>query len=41
MTVIVAFVSEHPNIRSPFVAGPALVAAAGYMLLGTSITVAV
>lgn len=29
------------NIRGPFLAGPALVAAAGYTLLGTSITMAV
>jgi hypothetical protein len=41
MTVLVAFVSEHPNIRGPFVADPALVAAVGYILLGTSIAVAV
>jgi hypothetical protein len=41
MIVLVAFVSEHSNIRGPFAAGPALVAAVGYMVLGTSIAVAV
>lgn len=41
MIVLVAFVSDHLNIRGPFVAGAALVAAIGYILLGTSTTMAV
>jgi MFS family permease len=41
MIVLVAFVSDHLHVRGPFVAGPALVAAIGYILLGTSTTVAV
>jgi hypothetical protein len=39
--VLVAFVSDHLNVRGPFVAGAALVAAIGYILLGTSTAVAV
>ena len=31
MIVLVAFVSEHPNIRHPFVVGSALVAVVGYI----------
>jgi MFS family permease len=40
MIAVVTFVSDHLNIRGPFVAGPALVAAIGCILLGTSTTVA-
>lgn len=41
MIVTVTFISDRVNIRGPFVAAPGLVAAIGYILLGTSKTVAV
>lgn len=41
MIVLVAFISDRLNIRGPFMAGPALVTAVRYILLGTSTTVAV
>ena len=36
MTALVEFLPDHLNIRGPSAAGPALVAAIGYILLGTS-----
>jgi MFS family permease len=41
MIVAIAYISDRINIRGPFVAGPGLVAAIGYILLATSKTVAV
>jgi hypothetical protein len=41
MIILITFLSDHTGLRGPFVAGPALVAAIGYILLGTSTTVAV
>ena len=41
MIVTTAFVSDHVGYRGPFVAGASIVAAIGYIMLGTGTSVAV